>query len=559
MTIPSGSADQGTNARPRSIPGTSRANRSRLILGASLAAGLLVLAGILIFVVLWLRSPGIDQYLSDLKSTDPDTRAQAVVALADTTPQDRSRAAVTAALEPLLFEGDPYEKIHPDILLRAYLHWADQNNVPALIRMVDHPTLPSWDTRKTALAMQTLGKLQDPRGVEVLVQQLPHPELHDDAVSALKLLGSQAERAVLVYLFDGDEATRQRANELLAAYHTSPATITAVALDRLQSGSPEVQRGAASWFADNPPANDFQKADVAPLLVKLLDKLDPRDNRLALRALQHWSTRDSLKSVVAFAHRQVKVPASSKAAENNSLLIDVLARFQDASAAEAMAPLLRDPTLRDKVSQALRVLGQVSVEAVLPYLDHPDPEVGREARRLCRDLGISEGRQIEQCLADIADPRNVRSRTALQHLASLRRDEAFRQKVSQALEAPLLDPDRGIREEAARAAAVWATKQNADTLAKLLGDFRGRSKEDYAYRDRVCQALITIGPEAENKVISLLQSEDRTIRGPACRILAEVGTLESTKPLQAAALQYASDRDFSNDAEAAITKIMARK
>jgi hypothetical protein len=87
--------------------------------------------------------------------------------------------------------------------------------------------------------------------------------------------------------------------------------------------------------------------------------------------------------VVAFAQRQSRVAPGSEAAANNGLLLDVLAQFPEAAAAEAIAPLLRDPGLRAKAVQALLKLGPVSVEAVLPYLNHPRrrrPQGGPAAR-----------------------------------------------------------------------------------------------------------------------------------------------------------------------------------
>jgi HEAT repeat protein len=129
---------------------------------------------------------------------------------------------VTATLEPLLFQGDARGNVDPDLLLRAYLHWADQENVPCLIRMVENPNLPCWDTGKTGLVMQTLGKLQDNRAADALARKLDDPKLRDQAVDALKLMGPGAESAVVDYLFADDPATRQRAGDLLAAYGAAP-------------------------------------------------------------------------------------------------------------------------------------------------------------------------------------------------------------------------------------------------------------------------------------------------------------------------------------------------
>src|SRR5262249_12858732 len=88
-----------------------------------------------------------------------------------------------------------------------------------------------------------------------------------------------------------------------------------------------------------------------------------------------------------------------------------------------------------------------------------------------RRLQIPAARQVEQTLADVADPQKPRARAALEYLASLRPDPASRAKGSRALNALLLDPDTGIAADALDAVRVWGTKENTTTLLKLLGDF----------------------------------------------------------------------------------------
>ena len=94
----------------------------------------------------------------------------------------------------------------------------------------------------------------------------------------------------------------------------------------------------------------------------------------------------------------------------------------------------RIPALRRKAAQALLKLGPVTNGHVLQYLNHPDEGVRKEAASLCRLLNIPADRQLEQTLADVADARKGRSRTALQHLARLRPDETKRALVSRAVE-----------------------------------------------------------------------------------------------------------------------------
>jgi hypothetical protein len=544
------------------IPGPvvkdSANTRVLLIFGTGIAVALFVLVAI-IGLILLPRSNGVDSHLKDLKGTDPDTRAAAVVYFAEAEPTDGKREAVTSSLQRLLFEGDPDGKAQPDMVVRAYLHWADRDNVPDLIRYVDNPTVPSRDVNRTSLAMQKLGELQDGRGAEVLAKQLPNADLHDAAVSSLKLMGPEGTFAVIDYAFDDDPNTRQRANDVLAAYHTRPDAIAEAAMTRLRLPTAESKRHAAYWFAENPPVNDEQKAEVSKLLTSLLDDLSPRTNGAALRALQLWATKDSLQSLVAFASRQAKLPSGSEARKNDGPLLKVLSQFTDATAAEAMASLLLDPEQRDKAFQALLKLGPVAGPATLQYFNHPDPAIHKEARRLAKALEIPDQRQLEQTLADVADARKARSRTALQYLASRRPEDPFRNKVSPALNAALVDSDPGIREEATNAVALWATNENTATLVKVLAGFQVRSQEDFARIEKVSQALIAIGPTVEDAVAPLLQAPERAVRAISCHILAEVGTAKSTKLLQESAEKYYVDQPFCREVNAAMQKIAERK
>jgi hypothetical protein len=514
---------------------------------AAVLAGCVVLA-----VFVYGRLYEVDQKLSDLGGDVPEVRSEAVVWLAEAVPKDSRRARVTASLEPLVFEGDVRGDLDPDLVLRAYLHWANQDNVPSLIRLAEKHGLPDWSPGKTGLVMDTLGKLQDQRAADVLARKLADPQLHDQAVDALKLLGPGAESTVVDYLFADDPATRRRAGDLLAGYGTTPGTVIAAALRRLQSNDPEGRRTAAAWFAANAPDYEGQKGDVARSLAALLGDLSPEVNGLALRALKLWATRDVLPQVVEFAGRQQKAGDGKEAAANDSSLIDVLAEFPDETAAEAIAPQLKDPAERGKAAQALLKLGPVATGAVLRYIDHPDPGVSKEARSLCRGLNVPADRQLQQTLADVGDAHKPRARAALQHLAQFRPDAVSRVKVSLALNAALLDPDAGIRAAALDAVRVWATPDNAPALMKLLGDSR-TAKE-------VGAALIAIGPGVEDVVVPLLRSADASVRCEACAILGEVGTARSIQPLDDAGVAFLGlDPGFYGQTRLAAAKIAARQ
>jgi predicted Zn finger-like uncharacterized protein len=568
--------DEGT-ARTETPPAGQKRSWKRL-LAWSLGGGLAGVAAI--FLLVFLLTPSlVDQKLNDLQTGSPDARARALVWLAENDPQDDYRARVTAVLEPLLVEGDIDGTLNADLLLRAYLHWADRKNVPALIRMVENPTLPSWSPQRTGRVMQALGKLHDQRAAAVLALRLSDVAVRDQAVAALQLLGPRAEPAVLDALFDPDPGTRLRASQLLADYGTRPAAIAAEALARLKSSQSDVSRSALAWFVDNPPAGAKQKAQAAGLLARFLEDLSPQIDAEALQALRSWATRDTLPQLLAFARREAKT------ASGDPLLIDVLAQFPDERAAEAIALQLKNVKQRSRAVQALLKLGPVATGAVLQYVNHPDPGVQKEARDLSRLLAIPAARQLEQTLADVGDSRKARSRAALQYLARLRPDAASRGKVSRALNAPLLDADPAVAGDALAAVQVWATKENTATLLKILGDFRqgpaGRnvriveilsSLQDPAAaavlaqglthfdeRGLVVKALTAMGPAAAEAVLPFLQSHDPGARYAACLVLAEIGTSSSLPALKAAMEAQNLDYPFVQEARLASEKILARK
>jgi HEAT repeat protein len=536
---------------------------------------LLIVAGVL-FVV---YPRDVDQKLGDLKSGTPEVRKQALVALAEADLDGSRRGRVTAALEPLLFQGDVRHELSTDLLLRAYLHWAGPENVPTLIRMVQSSTLPDWDPKKTGLVMQALGTFQDPRAVDVFADKLADPALGDQPVDALRLVGPKAENAVLDYLFDKNPDVRLRASRLLADYGTKPSRIAGAALDRLKSNNPEARRGAAVWFAENPPDDPAQQAEVSRCLAGLLEDLSPEVDALALHALKLWATRDSLPQLVAFSQREEKAGACPPE------LIDVLARFPDEAAAEAIAGRLQYPANRSRAVEALAKLGPTATRAVLGYINHPNADVQKDARGLCGLLKIPAADQLEQTLADVAGARKARCRAALQYLSRLRPDETSRTKVSQALNAPLLDADPAVRTDALEAARVWGTKENTGTLLTALAKFQSDagtrdprvidvlgSLQDPAAAAALAEgltnpqeavgavkALTAIGPGAEEAVIPYLQSSSRVARFAACWLLTEIGTPKRLSTLDAAAKKWYSDGDFYRRAQVAAEKIQARK
>ncbi len=453
---------------PSEAVNLARKRISPLAIGLAFGAALIVMACIGVGVDLWLRDPNPSS-LQNLKSSDPAIIKQALESLAESDPVDADRSSVTAALESLLVDPDAHKHLDPNEVLRVYLAWTNKDNVPAMTRMVQNPTMPGWNSQKTALVMDALAKLGDERAYPALAEKLADPVLHDQALTALRIVGPKSQSAVLAIAFDDNPITRQRAVMLLTEFGTTPKAIGAEAFGRLKSPQPAIRRSAVGWFVENAPNDDTQKIAGAKLLGKLLVDQPPEVCGKVLQALKMWATKDCLSDLVEFARRE------QKNAAGNPDLIDVLAQFSDPSAAEAIALQLPNPRTRDKAGQALLKLGPVADKAVLGHINDPDDAVQKDARDLARRLKISDQRQLEQTLADVADTRVSRSRAALRHLAKVRPDDAIRAKVSAALNTTLLDPARGLSDESLKALRVWGTPENTVALLKMLGPYENSS------------------------------------------------------------------------------------
>ncbi len=550
---------------------------TKLALG--IGAALILVAGVILAIVI-LTPTSFDQALKDIKSGDPTVSKPALEWLAEQDPADLQRAKVTAALEPLIVDGDVHRNLDPDIVLRTYLLWANKDNVPAMTRMVQNPTMPQWSTQKTALVMAALAKLRDERAYPALAQKLADPALHDQAINALRVVGPGSQMAVLEYAFSDDPNTKLRATNLLTEFGATPKTIADEAFARLQSPQPAVQHSALGWFLENAPSDERQKGEGAKLLGKLLVDQSPDVCAKVLLALKRWASKECLPDLVEYARRD------QKNAAGNAELLEVLAQFPDPSAAEAMAFQLPNANTRAKAAQALLKLGPpVADNAVLHYINHPDLAVEKEARGLARLLKISDERQLDQTLTDVAASQISRSRAALHRLAQIRPDDASRAKVSKALNTTLLDPSRGLSDESLNALRVWASKENIDTLVNMLGpydkagmgrsarviEFIGALKDPRAAsalapgldhgreRSLVSKALKTIGPGVQDVVVPYLDFINPATHIEACRILGEIGTTKSLDALQKAYDGAGGDPVFSQELVMAMQKINARK
>jgi predicted Zn finger-like uncharacterized protein len=571
--------DRPSRSRPADDDGPSRIKKKKskapLIVGLCLGGGLLLGGGVVLLLIL-LTPKEVESKLSDLKSDSAETRGQAIdwFLTADVNIPERGKVAGT--FESIIADGA--SPVDLDLGLEAYLRWADKDNVPKMMEIVENPTLPRWSVNKTKRLLEGLGKIQDDRAADLLARKLADPSLSEAAMSGLKAMGAKAEKAVITAGFHPTSPdVRKRARELLQIYGTKDEAVAAEALRRMQSNQPELQRSTLLWFGENGTTDAKRRAEVSKYLMKLLDDVSA-DRTAVLKALKLWATKDALPQLVELAKREEQSP--------NELLIEVLAQFKDETAANAIALQFRHHFLREKVKQALLAMGDPAKKAVLSYINHPDLFLRGDARKMCSSLEVSASEYMDQTIADIGSDEIERRKAALAYLAEFTVGKSVPKKVTDTLNGALADKDAGVRGEALKALKVWCCKANTDTLVKFLKDERTNSRAfghkelvmdilalikdpeavpeiakglaNFFERGHVIKTLKAMGAAAEQGVIPYVTARDGGIRGAAVDILAEIGTGKSQNPLLAAAQVYNRDLGFVNAVKTALVKIQGR-
>ena len=155
--------------------------------------------------------------------------------LARSTPNQANHDELIKALEPLL--GDALPTVR-SAAVKALAVWADEDDVPALIRALDDK-----DPGVLHQALVDFGRIKDPRASERIARHMadPDPSVHNEAVLTLKQMGSIAEGAVVKYLVAEDSRVRVRACQVLMAIGTRGSV---PALTRAASGRSSVSRAA---------------------------------------------------------------------------------------------------------------------------------------------------------------------------------------------------------------------------------------------------------------------------------------------------------------------------
>ncbi len=182
----------------------------------------------------------------------------------------------------------------------------------------------------------------------------------------------------------------------------SPAEIVEQALSDLRSGDSHRYTDAARELQKIEPS--IRRDEVAKALLKALDDGDTHWHSELIDALAIWGTADCVPSLINLL---------DDFGFDAGHAMRALGKLKDSRGARAVSKKLLTHDARAAVA-ALRDMGPVAEDAVLPYLHHEDPEMRLEMCRLLEDIGTTKCiPELRRRLSDNSKPVRDAAKAAL--------------------------------------------------------------------------------------------------------------------------------------------------
>lgn len=326
--------------------------------------------------------------LVELQAPANDRRRAAADWLAKTPPDAGQQAKVAKALEALLHDHDDRMC---EAVAKALAAWATADNVPALVKAVEHR---HGEVRKAAMA--GLGRLKDERGAAAVAGRMGEFFERREATRALEAMGPVAEKEVLKLLNHTDHGVREEAKRLLQAMGRGNVELDQALAD-LKSNDPHRKRRGTDWLA-KAPRDEKRREEVVKVLEPMLRSPEPGVGEAAIAALGTWGGQESVPVLITALNELAAIPAAFTLRKT---VMESLARLKDERAIAPLAARLAEPRDAHHASAALIMMGP-SVEAeVVKYLQPNFPPTSRaEACRVLAAVGTKTSVPALQAIAN---------------------------------------------------------------------------------------------------------------------------------------------------------------
>lgn len=310
----------------------------------------------------------ITEALATFKDTDPARRRAAADWLGKAKEDSERVSEVSKALDPVLLDSDVGVC---DAGVRAAAVWGTKDNVPALIKLLNHP---NGDIHKAA--MKVMGKIKDERAVAPIGDRLGNAFEWPDAFAAIQSMGPVAEKELLKLLEHMDGNVRGNSEKLLKILDTKENTEILLALADVKANDKQRNRGGSERLSKMKPDDKYREQVIKALEAKVKET-EFWVHEPVMIALGAWATKDNVPLLIkALDHDSAKM---------RHIAMDSLAKLKDDRAIEPIAArFVKD---RREASAALQEFGPAAEKEVVKLLADKDRGVKIDACKVLKNIG----------------------------------------------------------------------------------------------------------------------------------------------------------------------------
>jgi HEAT repeat protein len=398
----------------------------------------------------------------------------------------------------------------PDWLVRELASEAlakiGESAAEPLIQALEYEDEVCW------MAIETLGKIDDPRTVEPIIHALKDKDEQIRwagwaAVEALDEIGVQHVVEPLIQaLQDKEEQVRRTAVKALGKSSDSRAMATLI--QALQDKNEQVR-----WAAAEALGRTNDPCAVKPLIQALQDK----DEQV------QWAATEALGEIGA---QHVMEPLIQALQDKNEQVRRAAAEaLSEIGAQHAVEPLIqalqdKDEQVRWAVAEALgKTNDPRAVESLIQALQDKDEQVRQAAAEALGKIGAQHA--VESLIRALQDKDEQVRRTVAEALGKTH-DLCAVEPLTQALQ----DKNEQVRRAVAEALGKTHDLCAVEPLIQALQD------KNEQVRQAAAEALGEIGaPHAVNPLTRALQDKDEQVRWTATEALGEIGAQHAVEPL----------------------------
>ena len=282
-------------------------------------------------------------------------------------------------------------------------------------------------------------------------------------------------------------------------------------------------------------------------------------DRNAVEALERWALE---KHVDIFTNILNDSDAKRLATREVERAMKMVSRYPTPAGVDALVRWLTNVfAYRNATSILERIPAKIAEPVVVKYMNEPDQTFRHRIMALLKFYRTKDEVLFDQVVKDINSADVKKREHAVKYLAKLPVTESRKKEISLLLNDMLKSTDEKVQKAAMEALQTWVTEANIEQILPFVADLdakvghKGDMKRlaipmlaklkdkravvpiaanllNIFHQKEAQQALIELGPMAEEAVLTFLNNQNASYRRIGCQLLQHIGTEKSIKYLK---------------------------